>query len=157
MTAVPLAHQRGGPVLLTWKGGLSSATSTELRRLGATSATLLATDGDIGAGARRQLDSMGIAYRRVDSTSHAGTARKVAALLRGSDVVSATRFAHYHQPLILSRYTARAGAPLVWLDGGLPVPTDRTIRARSPRVITLAGPASAFPDTTLQFLTGYRR
>jgi putative cell wall-binding protein len=90
LAGAPLASHVGGPLLLTARARLSSATADEVARLGATQAILLGSAGAISEQVRRDLEARGVTVRRIGGTNRFATAARIAEELPSTSEVLLT-------------------------------------------------------------------
>ncbi|MBA0124522.1 cell wall-binding repeat-containing protein [Haloechinothrix sp. YIM 98757] len=94
LAAAPLAHARGGPVLLTSGDRLDAGTAEEIERLGATSAVLVGDRESLSPRLAADLRRMGFGgddIQRLGGSGPAGTAAEIASSMTATDAFVVAR------------------------------------------------------------------
>ena len=115
LAAVPVAVRNGSPLLLTARSTLPDTTASELRRLGATSATILGGEASVSAGVAAQLADVVGSVDRVAGANRSATSAALSAKNFGPGVPAAylatgTSFA---DALAAGPVAGLAGAPVL--------------------------------------------
>jgi putative cell wall-binding protein len=151
LSAAPLAHALGGPVLLVRAGSVPAAVTAELSRLHATHVVVVGGTGAVSSTVEAALRSDVGNVERLQGDDRYGTAQAVAAAVRTAEsssgaapevvVASGEQFA---DALAGGAYAAAKGAPLLLTRAAsVPAPTAAALGSLRPKAVTLLGGTGA--------------
>ena len=120
LAGVPIANALGAPILLTAKDSLSADTLAEIKRLGATKATILGGEGVISQKVEAQLKSNGVSFERVAGSTRFETSVKAAKRLEAAAGAPSEVFfvsgGGFADALSVSSVAAIRKAPIIYLN-----------------------------------------
>lgn len=161
LAAVPLAHARRAPVLLSDRDRLDATTADELDRLDAENVVLVGGTAALGPAAAAELAASGYDVRRVAGPDRFATAAELARLLddehagapaevfvTGSDPVDDRG---WPDAIAAGPLAARSGAPvLLTAPTALPEPTRSALRDAGGAAVIVLGGARVVSDEVVQ-------
>lgn len=147
LVAAPFAYSRGAPVLLSEKNALGSATRSELRRRGATTAWLIGGTGVLSNKVTVQLKDLGVkTVHRLSGDSRYATAAAVAKKMpkSGEAVLASGQSVNLIDAAAVSGPAAAAGSPvLLTSPNSLPKVTATALADRDVKSVTVVGGTGA--------------
>ena len=136
LAAAPLAHQVGGPVLLSAKTSVPAETLTELKRLKTKQVIVVGDTGSIAGSVMAYLQSKHFSVYRIAGSGHSATANAVArSIAKRNGGTPKDRRAivvrmNYAEALPASAVAARKGWPLLYTDKAVvPASVRKTLSA----------------------------
>lgn len=130
LTAAPLAHSLGAPVLLAFEDGLTDPVRDEVERLGPQRAVVLGGESALGTAVEEELRRLGVdRIERVAGENRFDTAARIAARLHDQlDTVFLASGTAWPDALSVAPLVARQGSALLLAGGDrLPAATRETL------------------------------
>ena len=158
ITGGPFAASLGGPMLLTRRDGLPGITTSEIRRLGASTAYVLGGTAAVDDSVVSQLETMGLSVVRLAGADRNGTAAAIALASHpdGAATVYIALGTSFIDALPAAPAAHQHDAPML-LTGTdvLPQATKAALAALSPdRIVIVGGTSAVSPDVASE-LAGY--
>lgn len=156
LAGAPLAGQLGAPLLLTSKDGLSPEARDEIRRLGASTAVLLGSEGALSTAVARDVSALGLKVERLAGDTRFDTAATVAAELSDASRVYLVEGQNsepsrgWPDAVALSSLAARTGTPvLLTTRDALPADTAAALKRLDPDELVVVGGTTAVSDAVM--------
>jgi putative cell wall-binding protein len=149
LAGVPLAYALDAPILLTKPGSLSSATRTELIRLGAKTVIILGGTGAVSLAVENILNNeLGVTVDRIAGADRYSTAGLIAERLRSAgaynDKVIVANGRNFPDALAASAYAARLGYPIILIESNkIPSGSQAALDALNPTASYVVGGVGA--------------
>ncbi len=150
LCGVPLAHAMKAPLLLTGKNSMDAGTIAEIKRLGATEALILGSDGVVSEGVATKLKGLvgATTVDRLGGGNRYATSvliqKRLASLKGQPNTVVLASSKDFPDALAISPYAARKSMPILLTEpSGLPAAISAAIKSTGAQSTIIVGGAAA--------------